>query len=192
MLKKLLPVALSITVLAACGGAKDTAADEAKLKSDSQSWFDKYNAGDADGVASLYADDALVLPDRAPGLMGRAAFRTFIAADMAKSKAAGLAFKNGGVTGIGVSGDVAWISGTFLITDGAGTTVDTGKYLSVHRRVNNAWLYVRDTWNSDTEPATELDAAETHASSGSKPGIVGKTKGATKGAFSKIKGVFHR
>jgi ketosteroid isomerase-like protein len=48
-----------------------------------------------------------------------------------------------------VSGDLAWLSGTFSDKDASGATVDEGKYLSVYRRTNGNWLLVRDTWNSD-------------------------------------------
>jgi hypothetical protein len=51
-----------------------------------------------------------------------------------------------------VSGDTAWISGTFAVADASGKTVDTGKFLSVHRRSAGGWPYVRDIWNSDNPP----------------------------------------
>ena len=34
--------------------------------------------------------------------------------------------------------------------DATGKTIDTGKYLSVHKKSNGAWPYTRDVWNSDT------------------------------------------
>lgn len=33
--------------------------------------------------------------------------------------------------------------------DKAGKVVETGKYLSVSKKVGGKWLYVRDTWNGD-------------------------------------------
>ena len=67
-------------------------------------------------------------------------------------KAGSLTMKSTATTGVGVSGDLAWMSGTYAVTDAKGTTVDVGKYLSVHKRTNGAWLYIRDTWNSDNPP----------------------------------------
>jgi hypothetical protein len=57
------------------------------------------------------------------------------------------------VTGSGVSGDVGWISGNYVVVDKSGATIDSGSYLSVHRRTNGSWPYIRDIWNSDRPPA---------------------------------------
>ena len=158
--KRALSALVVIGALSACSqapsppAAQNTAADEAKLQTDALAWFDLYNKGDADGVANLYADDALLMPPGAPASKGRVAIREFIGADIAKSKAAGISLKNEAVTGVGVSGDAGWLSGTYLVVDASGATVDAGNYLSVHRRTNGAWPYIRDTWNSDREAAT--------------------------------------
>ncbi len=61
----------------------------------------------------------------------------------ANTKAAGLMLRNTAITAVGVSGDVGWMSGTFAIVDAKGTTVDTGKYLSVHRRARRLALRPR-------------------------------------------------
>lgn len=132
---------------------QDTAADEAKLKADALIWFDYYANANADGMANLYAEDALLLPPGAPAASGRAAIKTFLGEDSAKTKAAGISLKNGSVTGAGVSGDMGWISGNYTVVDVKGTVLDSGNYLSVHHRTNGQWLYIRDTWNSDRPPA---------------------------------------
>jgi uncharacterized protein (TIGR02246 family) len=153
-LKKALLLATSLVALAACAPkAPDTAADEAALKADPVAWMEAYNAGNADGVANLYAEDAVLMAPGAPAVVGRAAIRDFIAPDMQQSKAAGLTFRNDENTGVGVLGDVGWLSGNFSVTDAAGATVDKGKYLSVYRRIKGDWQLIRDTWNSDMAPA---------------------------------------
>jgi ketosteroid isomerase-like protein len=152
---------LAIGALGACTQApaaspapapQDTAAEEAKMRADLARWFDDYNKGNADAVAAQYAEDGTLMPPNAPASTGRAAIKTFLAADSANTKAAGLMLKNGDVTGIDISGDLAWMSGTFSIVDAKGTAVDTGKYLSVHRKTNGAWLYIRDIWNTNNPP----------------------------------------
>jgi ketosteroid isomerase-like protein len=152
-------VALTIGALGACAqppasapAARDLAAAEAKMRADLTAWFEHYNNGNADGIAAQYADEAILMPPNKPASVGRAAIRAFIAADTADTKAAGLMLKNNGVSGFGVNGDLAWMSGTFSVVDAKGTAVDTGKYLSVHRQTNGEWLYIRDTWNSDNPP----------------------------------------
>ena len=162
MLRK---VAIGIIVLMAVGVAcaraaaplpaavADTAADKAKLAADALAWFDHYANADGDAMANLYAEDALLMPPGAAAVTGRAGIRTFLGEDAAKTKAAGFSLKNVSVTGSGVSGDVGWISGKYVVLDKSGATVDSGSYLSVHQRSNGAWPYIRDIWNSDRSPA---------------------------------------
>jgi ketosteroid isomerase-like protein len=168
MFRKPLLVFAVFGAIAAAGGCAqrpeapqvpDTAADEAKLKSDALIWFEHYANADADGMANLYAEDALLMPPGAPAVTGRPGIRTFLGDDAAKSKAAGISLKNGSVTGMGVAGDTGWISGTYSVVDASGATIDSGSYLSVHRRTNGAWLYIRDIWNSDRPPAPSAPTA---------------------------------
>ena len=113
---------------------QDVAADEAKLKADALIWFDHYANTNADGMANLYAEDALLTPPGAAAVTGRAAIKAFLGDDAAKSKAAGISLKNGSVTGAGVTGDLGWISGSYTVVDANGTVLDSGNYLSVHHR----------------------------------------------------------
>ena len=147
-----------VTVMAVAGctsapPAQNIEADKAKLQADALSWFDFYAKADGEGMANLYVDDALLMPPGAPAVTGRAGIKTFLGDDAAKTKGAGLAIKNGSVTGVDVSGDIGWISGNYTVVDGAGAAVDSGSYMSVHKRTNGQWLYIRDTWNSDRPPA---------------------------------------
>lgn len=165
MIARTLMLLTAVGVMTACApAAPDTSADRTKLAGDASVWFDHYNNGDADGVANLYAADAMIMPGGAPSVSGRPAIREYIAGDIAKTKAAGLVFKNGETTGVGISGDMAWVSGTHSVADASGATVDTGKYLSVYRRTSTGWEMVRDTWNSDKDPAAAAAAVPAAAS----------------------------
>jgi ketosteroid isomerase-like protein len=165
MFKKPLLAAAIFGVIAASIGctqsppaAPDTAADQAKLQADALIWFEYYAKGDADGMANLYAEDALLMPPGAAAVTGRPAIKAFLGEDAAKAKAAGISLKNSSVTGAGIDGDSGWVSGTYLVVDASGATIDSGSYLSVHRRTNGAWLYIRDIWNSDRPPAPPAPA----------------------------------
>lgn len=142
----------------ATAAAPDTAADQTKLQADALVWFDHYAKVDADGMANLYAEDALLMPPGAPAVTGRPAIKAFLGEDAAKTKAAGMSLKNVSVTGSGVDGDTGWISGKYAVLDASGATIDSGSYLSVHRRANGGWPYIRDTWNSDRPPAPPAPA----------------------------------
>ena len=125
------------------------AAEVAAIHAVDQLWVKSYNAGDADTVAGLYDEHAVLLPPGAPSVNGRAAIRAFFANDMAASAKDGLMFALGAKPDGGVSGDMGWASGTYTVKDKSGRIVDTGKYLSVSKKKSGKWLYIRDTWNSD-------------------------------------------
>ena len=127
-------------------------ADETAIRAQTTSWEKAYNGGDAKSVAALYAEDALLLPPGASGVNGRAAIMAFFTKDIAGSKAAGAVFVVSPKTDVGVSGDMGWESGTYKVTV-KGATVETGKFLSVSRKKDGKWLYIRDTWNADAPPA---------------------------------------
>jgi uncharacterized protein (TIGR02246 family) len=127
-------------------------ADEAAIRAQTTSWEKAYNGGDAKGVAAQYADDALLLPPGASGVSGKAAILEFFTKDIAASKAAGAVFVVNPKTDVGVSGNMGWESGTYKVTV-KGAVVETGKFLSVSRKKDGKWHYLRDTWNADAPVA---------------------------------------
>jgi len=139
--------------------AADSAKDIAALQAADQSWAKAYNAGNADAVASLYDEQAVLLPPGASGVHGRGAIKAFFVKDTGESQKAGVAFSLGPKPAGGVSGDMGWQSGTYAVKDKAGNVVETGKYLSVSMKKGGKWLYVRDTWNADGAPTSAQSAA---------------------------------
>jgi len=93
------------------------------------------------------------MPPATAAVTGRAAIGAFLGAEAATSKEAGISLKPGTVTGVGVSGDIGWVSGAYTVEDASGAVIDSGNYLSVHRRSGGSWPYIRDIWNSDRAPA---------------------------------------
>jgi uncharacterized protein (TIGR02246 family) len=154
-LGKLVVVAASFATLAACAktAAPDTAADEAAARAVNVAWYKAYNAGDGAAVAALYAEDAALNAPGAPVARGNAAINEFYVKNAADAAAAGLTLVDDPSSDVGVSGDLAWQSGTFKITDKSGAVVDTGKYITVLQRKGGKWMIIRDTWNSDSAPA---------------------------------------
>ena len=130
----------------------DTAADDAAIRASTAAWVTAYNAGDADKIVALYADDAILMPPDAPAATGHEAMKKYLTADMAASKAAGVSFVLD-ADASGVSGDLAWHSGTFHVADASGASVATGKYAEVWHKADGKWLMIRDVWNSDAPAA---------------------------------------
>jgi uncharacterized protein (TIGR02246 family) len=150
-------VALALSGISS--SAADPTSEVAAIHAVDQVWVKAYNAGDVDTIASLYDEHAVLLPPGAPPAHGRAAIRAFLAKDMAASAKDGVTFSLGAKPDGGVSGDMGWASGTYTVKDKSGRVVQTGKYLSVSRKKDGKWLYIRDTWNSDGPLASAEPAA---------------------------------
>ncbi len=150
-LRQLVPVIGAVIALSGCAPAAppvNTAAEETALKAVTVAWLDAYNAGDVEKIVPMYAEDGVLMPPHAPVARGREAIRAYLTADTAGAKAAGVKLVPGQATA-GIAGDTGWESGSYTIVDASGATVDSGSYLSVSRKSNGKWLYIRDTYNSD-------------------------------------------
>lgn len=145
-------VALVASMTGLAYAASPASADEVAIRAQTTSWGKAYNGGDAKAVAALYAEDALLLPPGASGVSGRAAILQYFTKDITDSKAAGAVFALDPKTDVGVSGNMGWESGMYKVTV-KGAVVETGKFLSVSRKKDGKWLYIRDTWNADAPPA---------------------------------------
>jgi uncharacterized protein (TIGR02246 family) len=155
-----------LVALSACmkGSSPGTAADADAVRAVNVAWGKAYSAGDADGVAALYAEDAVLMAPGTPPARGRTSIKDVIAKDTMGLAAAGLTAIDDPVGDVGQSGDLAWQSGAYKITDKSGAVAETGKFLTVLERKNGKWLIVRDTWNSDTAPAAAAAAPSADAS----------------------------
>ena len=145
-------IALEFSMAGIVHAASSASADEAAIRAQTTSWEKAYNGGDAKAVAALYAEDALLLPPGASGVSGRPAILAFFSKDIAGSAAGGAVFVVDPKTDVGVSGNMGWESGKYKVTV-KGAVVETGKFLSVSRKKDGKWLYLRDTWNADAPPA---------------------------------------
>ena len=123
-------------------------ADEAAIRAQSVTWIKAYNAGDAKAATALYADDAILMPPDTPAMKGPAAILAFLTKDIAESKKAGVSFAIDGKTDVGVAGNTGWESGSMKVIV-KGAVVGTGKFLSVSRKKDGKWVYIRDTYNMD-------------------------------------------
>jgi uncharacterized protein (TIGR02246 family) len=106
-----------------------------------------FNAGDAAKVASMYAEDGVVMPPNEPMVKGRSAIEAALKKEMAKGKVTlKLSPFHSAITG-----DSAHEAGTVTVKLPDGRTVNE-KYVVVYKRVGNEWKIAYDIWNSDTPP----------------------------------------
>jgi uncharacterized protein (TIGR02246 family) len=152
-LKTVAVATAALVVLVGCQqAAENTSADEAVIRASAPAWAAAYNASDADKLAAMYWEDAVLQPPGAPAAAGRAAIREFFAGDTAATRGAGLTMNIPEAGAVDVSGDLAYEAGTYTVTDASGAVVDAGKYIGVFQKRDGKWLYIRDTWNSDMAP----------------------------------------
>jgi ketosteroid isomerase-like protein len=158
--KSVVVVALLAGCLTAASLATPAADDKAKdaIRAHTASWFKAYNAGDVDAVVTLYAEDAIIMPPGAPVARGRVAIREYLAKDIAGAQAAGATIAAGKWHDVGVSGDLGWDCGDYVVRDKSGAVLDSGSFLAIFRKAGDKWVYVRDTWNSDRPPAPAATA----------------------------------
>lgn len=136
----------------------DPAAEVAAIHAVDDAWVKAFNTRDADTMAAQYDEHSVLLPPGAPAVHGQAAIKAFFAGMMPEATKGGLEFTLGSKPAGGVHGDWGWSSGTYELKDKSGHVLETGKYLSVSKKKDGKWIYVRDTWNSDGAPAKESAA----------------------------------
>ena len=160
-LRQLFALAVVLMVAGVRLAAADPAADVAAIHAVDDLWVKSFNTRDVDTMAAQYDEHAVLLPPGAPPVHGQAAIRTFFGNMMPEATKGGLEFTLGSKPAGGVRGDLGWSSGTYTLKDKAGHVLETGKYLSVSRKKDGKWLYVRDTWNSDGPSASPGPEAAT-------------------------------
>ena len=144
------------TIAPLAAGADDPAM--ATIRAGTETWVKLFNSGNAAAMVALYAEDAVVMPPGAPQARGHAAIKPLLQKEVAGAKASGVTFALGSENEVGVSGDLAWHSGTYLVKNKAGATVDTGKYVETWRKAGGKWRIIRDIWNSDGPAAAAAPA----------------------------------
>lgn len=133
---------------------RDTAADEAFIRASAPAWAAAFNAKDADTLAGMYWEDALLFPPNVPAVAGGTAMHEYFTAAAPAFREAGLTLNIPEAGAVHVVGDLAYDAGTFSVTDASGATVDTGKHIGVFQKRNGVWRYIRGTWNSDLAAVT--------------------------------------
>ena len=111
--------------------------------------------GDTATVASLYTEEAAVLPPNMPGARGRSAVKELFDGMFKQMGPPTLKLSTDEVTELG---DTAYEVGTYTMKaqpPGGAAVSDTGKYVVIWKRQRDgAWKLHVDIWNSDTPMPT--------------------------------------
>jgi len=111
---------------------------------------DLFNARDMQQLASLYAEDAVWMPQNSPIIKGRAAIES---AFKERFKGPGVLRFTG--TTSATSGALAFVAATYTVTvpvEGGAAVSFTAKALTVFKRVGNDWKIAYDMQNADQPP----------------------------------------
>jgi ketosteroid isomerase-like protein len=144
-------LASMITIsLAEYAGAQteSTGADEAAIAEFNRLYLQAINDGDIDTLASLTTEGHMMISSGGPPLVGKKALvdamtRAFTTADIDETWTPEETV---------VSGDLAYQRGTFVVVvkpkAGGAETRLAGNFLRIYRKIDGAWLMVRDSFNS--------------------------------------------
>src|SRR5712692_9646751 len=75
-------IGAALVALATSGIVLAAGGDVAALEAADQAWLKAFNSGNADAIANLYDENAVLLPPGAPAVTGRAAIRAFLKNEM--------------------------------------------------------------------------------------------------------------
>ncbi len=139
-------VVATLVLAVATASAQDakTAIDKAGAK-----FAADLKSGNAAGIASMYAEDAMAFPPNAEIAKGRAEIQK-VWQGMIDAKLQGEVR----TIDLQTHGNIAIESGTYVIKDASGNTVDHGKYVVAWKRGKNGWQMHRDIWNSNMPAPT--------------------------------------
>jgi uncharacterized protein (TIGR02246 family) len=149
--RKRIVTAVLLVILGALSAlATKIKTDEATIRALDAAWSQSAGAKDLDKMVSFYADDASMLPSKAPIVMGRIAIRAAWS-QLMSMPGFSIHFAPSKVV-IAKSGDLAYDLGTFELTlnDAQGkTTTTVGKYVVNWQKRDGEWKAVTDIFNDD-------------------------------------------
>ena len=125
------------------------AAIKAEIIALEKSYDTYYNAGDLNNLISLYADDAIRLPNNQTIISGKEAIKKEMETEQANKKK--------GITNTSETTDVFGDENTVtevgktIRKDASGKVKSTGKYITIWKKVNGKFVTVREMWNDDAK-----------------------------------------
>src|SRR6185295_17240107 len=145
--------AVGLAVLAGCGRASNPGDGGSRraIEAAVQRYVDASNHGDADALASLYADDAVLLPPDHEPVRGRAAIGDF----WRQGTDEGLEVTT---LTVEVDGDLGYLVGRYHLPATDEEPADSGKYvMCLKRQQDGSWKVTADIWNQSSDADEDDD-----------------------------------
>lgn len=117
----------------------------AAIEAASDAFAEAFNAGDAEAVAAMYTEDAVILPPGKEAIEGRAAIQTDLEADFANMEGMVMTFET---TEVQAAHGHALEVGGYTLEGADGSHLDHGKFIAVWKNTDDGWKMTRDIWNS--------------------------------------------
>jgi uncharacterized protein (TIGR02246 family) len=147
-------LALGLALLTGCGHQASPGEPGARrdIEAAVQRYVEASNRGDAEGLASLYADDAVLLPPDHEPVRGRAAIGDF----WRQGTDEGLEVTT---LTVEVEGNLGYLVGRYHLPATDEEPADSGKYvMCLKRQRDGAWKLTADIWNRSGEDEDGTDA----------------------------------
>ena len=103
-----------------------------------------YNSGDAEGLASLYSEDAKILSPNMDFVEGKNAIQNFWQGALEM----GVKSFKSEIIETESSGNLGYLVGKYILYGSENQEVDRGKYISVLKNIDGKWKVHRDIYNS--------------------------------------------
>jgi ketosteroid isomerase-like protein len=109
-----------------------------------QQFQKSFNQGDVEGLASLYLEDAKILPPNMDMIEGKDTIQTFWqgALDM------GIKSYTAEMIEVESSGNLGFFVGTYTLYGDGNQVINKGKFLTVLKNIDGKWKIYRDIFNS--------------------------------------------
>lgn len=117
----------------------------AAIEAASDEFAEAFNAGDAEAVAAMYTEDAVVLPPGKEAIEGRAAIQADLESDFANMDGMVMSFET---TEVQAAHGHALEVGGYTLEGADGSHLDHGKFIAVWKNTDDGWKMTRDIWNS--------------------------------------------
>jgi uncharacterized protein (TIGR02246 family) len=144
-------LAVGLALLAGCGRGSNPGevGSRRAIEAAVQRYVDASNQGDADALASLYAEDAVLLPPDHEPVRGRAAIGDF----WRQGTDEGLEVTT---LTVEVDGDLGYLVGRYHLPATDEEPADSGKYvMCLKRQRDGNWKLTADIWNRSGEAEDE-------------------------------------
>jgi ketosteroid isomerase-like protein len=121
-----------------------TADIRSNIRTADDTFEQKFNQGDAAGVAALYSSEAMLLPPGSAVVKGNTAIRDFWQGAMNM----GIKEAKLDIVEVEQQGDTAIEVGRYRLKGAGGEIMDEGKFIVVWKQEAGQWKLHRDIWNS--------------------------------------------